>query len=150
VSLRRISGLVVVVLVLLAMPACADEPVQDARSSVTVAGVQITRDDPATDGRFVVGVLLAQSGPLAAADGRVLAGLQAELTSLQSRGVTSPGGAVVLDVVDTKSDLRLATEAAGKLLDRGADLSSSAAIPTSPATRRRPRCAACVVLAIHQ
>jgi ABC-type branched-subunit amino acid transport system substrate-binding protein len=112
-----------VVLALLgALTGCVDEPSPDATPDVTVAGRTITRVDPATDGRFVVGVLLARTGPLAAADGRVLAGVEAEVASLQSRGVVSPGGPLELDVVDTESDLELATEAAGRLLDRGADL----------------------------
>jgi ABC-type branched-subunit amino acid transport system substrate-binding protein len=101
---------------------CVDEPSPSAAPDVTVAGRTITRIDPATDGRFVVGVLLARTGPLAAADQRVLSGIEAEVASLQSRGVTSPGGPVELDVVDTSSDLQVATEAAGRLLDRGADL----------------------------
>jgi len=106
-----------------ALTACVDEPRGDAGSpSVTVAGTHLTRDDPATDGRTVIGVLLAQTGPLAAADGRVLAGVQAEVASLQARGATSPGGPMELALSDTQSDLQIATEEAGRLLDRGADI----------------------------
>jgi ABC-type branched-subunit amino acid transport system substrate-binding protein len=121
--LRRTGGFVLAALAAAVVPACVDEPARDTSApAVTVAGEQLTRADPATDGRFVVGVLLAQSGPLAAADGRVLAGVQSELASLQSRSVASPGGPLAFDVVDTQSDLEVATEAAGKLLDRGADV----------------------------
>jgi ABC-type branched-subunit amino acid transport system substrate-binding protein len=106
-----------------ALSACVDEPTVDAgRSAVTVAGTHVAREDPASDGRTVIGVLLAQSGPLAAADARVLAGVQAEVASLQARGASSPGGPIELVVADTGSDLQVATEAAGRLLDRGADV----------------------------
>src|SRR5437868_2784956 len=66
--LRRAVGTLAVAAALVALTACVDEPTREAGSSeVSVAGEQLTRVDPATDGRFVVGVLLAQSGPLAAA-----------------------------------------------------------------------------------
>jgi ABC-type branched-subunit amino acid transport system substrate-binding protein len=122
VRVRHLARVLTALLVVTTATACVDEPARDASPAVEVEGRTITRADPATDGRFLVGVLLAQSGPLAAADGRVLAGVQAELAALQARGATTPGGAVELEVVDTQSDLQIATEAAGRLLDRGADV----------------------------
>jgi ABC-type branched-subunit amino acid transport system substrate-binding protein len=118
----RLRRFLVVAAVGALLAGCVDEPVPDASPAVTVAGRTITREDPATDGRFVVGVLLARTGPLAAADQRVLTGIEAEVASLSARGVVSPGGPLELDVADTQSDLEIATEAAGRLLDRGADV----------------------------
>jgi ABC-type branched-subunit amino acid transport system substrate-binding protein len=107
-------------LVAVTTAACASDPPE--RGAVEVAGRAITRVDPAADGRFVVGVLVAQTGPLAGADARVLDGVRAEVAALAARGAATPGGPVELDVVDTASDLRVATEAAGKLVDRDADV----------------------------
>jgi ABC-type branched-subunit amino acid transport system substrate-binding protein len=105
----------------LSVAGCVDEPPLDAGPDVTVAGRQERRFDPAGDGRTLVGVVVARSGPLAAADERVLTGVQAEVSSLAARGLTAAGAPVELDVVDTGGDLQAATEAVGRLLDRGAD-----------------------------
>jgi ABC-type branched-subunit amino acid transport system substrate-binding protein len=102
--------------------ACVDEPPPSGAPDATVAGRVLTRVDPATDGRFVVGVLVAQTGPLAAADARVLSGIEAVAATGAGRDPASPGGPLALEIVDTESDLRTATEAAGRLLDRGADV----------------------------
>ena len=118
----RRSALAVVVLALLTLLAsCGSDPVRPQASPVTVAGRQVSRVDPATDGRFVVGVLLAKTGPLAAADARVLTGVESAVGALAALGVPSEL-VPELDVVDTRSDLRVATEAAGRQLDRGADV----------------------------
>jgi ABC-type branched-subunit amino acid transport system substrate-binding protein len=100
---------------------CADEPTPKA-AEVTVAGKRLTRADPATDGRFVIGVLVAQTGQLAAADARVLSGVESEVAALRARGVTTADGPAGIEVVDTTSDLQVATEAAGRLVDRGVDV----------------------------
>lgn len=112
---------VVVAVVLVLLTACGTDPVRPQASPVTVKGRMVSRVDPATDGRFVVGVLLAKSGPLAAADARVLSGVQSAVDALGTLGV-APELVPELDVIDTESDLRVATEAAGRLLDRGADV----------------------------
>jgi len=105
--------------------ACADETVgqqrRDSRAETEVEARTLTRRDPAADGRFLVGVLVARTGPLAAADARVLAGIEAAVTALRARGVP-PTLIPELEIVDTTSDLPTATTAAGRLLDRDADV----------------------------
>jgi ABC-type branched-subunit amino acid transport system substrate-binding protein len=117
---------VVLAIVLVAIVAgCADEtvgiPERDSRPQTEVEGTTLTRRDPADDGRFLIGVLVARTGPLAAADARVLAGIEAGIDALRARGV--PAALVPeLEIVDTTSDLPTATTAAGRLLDRDADV----------------------------
>ena len=61
---------VVLAIVLVAIVAgCADEtvgiPERDSRPQTEVEGTTLTRRDPADDGRFLIGVLVARTGPLA-------------------------------------------------------------------------------------
>jgi ABC-type branched-subunit amino acid transport system substrate-binding protein len=119
-----IASSVVIALLLVAavLGGCADDPVvAPPRTETEVEGRTVTRRDPALDGRFLVGVLVARTGPLAAADARVLAGLEAQVAALQARGVSAEF-VPELDVIDTESDLPTATTAAGRLLDRGVDV----------------------------
>jgi ABC-type branched-subunit amino acid transport system substrate-binding protein len=101
---------------------CGDAPRTGVAPEATVAGTRVVRVDPASDGRFLVGVLIARTGPLAPADSRLLAGIEAMQASGLGADPASPGGPLAIEVVDTASDLRTATEAAGRLLDRGADV----------------------------
>lgn len=122
---RSITSAVATTLLLVAtlLTGCADErlaaPRDPARTEVRSSTVE--RRDPADDGRFVVGVLLARSGPLAAADSRVLVGIEAQVEAMQARGLPAELLPELL-IFDTESDLPTATTGAGRLLDRGADV----------------------------